>query len=348
MISNFVEFLKPIFKAQSPGSFWMPPQASTTASNVDFVFYFITGIAIFFFVLIVTLMVLFIFLYRRREGHKEQQTTTHNTTLEMVWTIIPLIIVIIIFYFGFKAFMDNAVIPANAYEIKVYGQKWNWNFMYPKTGHFDQDLHVPVDTPVKLTIISEDVTHSLFIPAFRLKMDAVPGRYTYAWFRANQEGEFPLYCAEYCGTQHSDMTAMVVVHPPGEFEKWLREASDFLKKMPPAEAGERLYQLRGCKQCHSIDGTSGQGPSLKDIWGEEQPLRDGSRVVVDENYIRESLLEPNAKVVAGYDAIMPTAQGKLSNEEIDAIIEFIKSIGSEHENNENENGNGETTQEESN
>ncbi len=331
--SSFRDYTNQI-QTQSSGSFWLPPQASDTASTVDFVFYFITWVGIFFFFLIVTLMIVFIFVYRRREGHKEQATPNHSLWLELTWSGIPTIIVLIIFYFGFTAYMDNTVIPANAYEINAYGRKWNWFFQYP-TGHMDSELHVPIDRPVKLVIISEDVTHSIFIPAFRVKMDAVPGRYTYAWFRATKEGTFPLYCAEYCGTGHSDMTTQVVVHQPGEFDKWLRDASDFLKELPPEEAGERLYNISGCKQCHTTDGTASTGPTFKEAWGKQVPLKSGGSVLFDENYARESILEPNAKIHAGFEAAMQTYQGKLTNQEIDAIIAFLKSLNKEEaENNE--------------
>lgn len=312
--------------AQGSGpTFWMPVQGSAEAGQVDSVFYLILWIALFFFALIVGLMILFIFRYRRRPGHDAEPSPTHNHALELAWTLIPSALVVVIFVFGFRKFLDMSTPPANAYEILVTGQKWKWLFTYP-SGYVDENLHVPVDTPIQLVITSEDVIHSLFVPDFRVKKDAVPGRYTKTWFRATLPGEHDLFCAEYCGTSHSDMLAKVVVHAPGEFEKWLADVSDFLDRMPPADAGAKLFGSRGCRQCHSVDGAAGIGPTLKGVFGHAQLLRDGSTVTVDENYVRESILEPQAKIAAGYEPVMPTYKGRLSDREITAIIEYIKSL----------------------
>ncbi len=306
-------------------SFWMPPQVSTTASGVDWLFYFILGISVFFFVLIVALMVLFVVRYRRRGNQRAEPSPHHNMALEVTWTAIPVVLVVIIFFFGFKGFLDMATPPANAYEVLVQGQKWKWTFTYPN-GYVDENLHVPVSRPVRLVMSSADVIHSLYVPAFRVKQDVVPGRYAKAWFEATEPGEYDLFCAEYCGTSHSDMIAHVVVHPPGEFEQWLEKASNFLDTMSPVEAGRKLYQVRGCQQCHSVDGSAKTGPSLLGVFGHSQRLADGTTVLADENYIRESILEPQAKVVAGFEPVMPTYQGRLSDAEIGAIIEFLKSL----------------------
>jgi cytochrome c oxidase subunit II len=316
--------------AESGRSFWMPPQASTHAADVDWVFHFIFYISVFFFVLIVAFMVLFIFLYRKREGHKEQESADHSTLLEITWSVIPLILVLIMFYTGFKTYMDMNIIPANTLNIYVTGQQWKWFFLYPNT-HVDDTLHVPVDRPVKLIITSDDVTHSLFIPAFRLKKDAVPGRYTTAWFNANQTGTFPLFCAEYCGTDHSDMQTIVEVHEPGGYEKWLEQAANIHQRMTPVQAGEYLYARRGCAQCHSIDGTANKGPSFKDLFGKEGGIKGGGIIKVDENYIRESILDPGAKVAEGYDNIMPPYQGKLKEEDLIGLIEYIRSLNTQKE-----------------
>jgi len=313
--------------AQSGGSFWLPSPSSTMASAVDNVFYFILWVSAFFFALIVVLMVAFVILYHRRPGVEPGASPSHNTLLEVAWTVVPLGIVIVIFYLGFVGYLDLRTAPREAYEIQVIGQKWKWIFKYPN-GHVDENLHVPVNEPVRLVMTSEDVIHSLFIPAFRVKMDLVPGRYTRTWFNAVEPGEHDLYCAEYCGTGHSDMLAKVVVHPPGEFQKWLAGAADFMKGKTPVQAGEEMYRRRGCGQCHSTDGTArpGGGPSFKGIYGHTAKLADGSSVEVEENYLRESILEPQAKVVAGYPAIMPTYKGLLTDQQITAIIEFIKSL----------------------
>lgn len=306
--------------------FWLPKSASTTAHDVDWLFNWITGIAIFFFALITVLTVYFVIKYRRRPGNEEAQPSSdHNQPLEITWTVIPMIIVVWIFWQGFTGFLHLAVPPENAYEVLVTGQKWKWLFTYPN-GTVDENLHVPVDTPVRLVLASEDVIHSFFVPEFRIKRDAVPGRYTKLWFQATEPGSYQVFCAEYCGTSHSNMLAQVVVHRPGEFEKWLEDASNFLDKMPPAEGGAKLFAQRGCKQCHSVDGKAGIGPTLKGIWAHEAVLRGGGSVLVDENYIRESIVEPQAKVVAGFEPVMPTFKGRLKDKEITAIIEYIKTL----------------------
>jgi len=315
-----------LFAVQTDGS-WMPVQASTGAPAVDRLFFFILWLSVAFFVLIVGLMVLFVVRYRRRAGRTAPDASpSHNTALELTWTIIPLILVIVIFAWGFKVFMDMSTPPGNAYEVLVTGQKWKWLFTYPN-GHVDENLHVPVDTPVRLVMTSEDVIHSFYVPAFRMKKDVVPGRYTKAWFRANKTGEYQVYCAEYCGTSHSDMLSMVVVHEPGGFESWLDKAADFLNTMPPAEAGAKLVAQRGCAQCHSVDGRGGIGPSFKGVFGHQVQLVSGPPLVADEDYIRESILEPQARVVAGYQPVMPTYKGRLKDAEITAIIEYLKVLG---------------------
>ena len=312
--------------AQEKPSFWLPRPASATAAEVDSVFALIYWISVVFFALIVGLLVWFVIRYRKRAGHEEAVgRATHNTALEIVWSVIPTLLVILIFWRGFKAFMDMATPPQNAYEVLVTGQKWKWSFTYPN-GYVDEMLHVPVDVPVRLVLASEDVIHSFFVPDFRIKKDAVPGRYTKAWFQAKAPGEHDIFCAEYCGTSHSDMRSSVIVHPPGEFEKWLDGAANFLDKLPPAEAGQKLYTSRGCAQCHSADGRAGIGPTFKRLWNHPVPLKGGGTVVADENYVRESILEPQAKIVAGFDPVMPTYKGRLKDQEITKIVEYLKSL----------------------
>ena len=315
--------------AQSAGSFWLPGQESTAAQMMDPVFYLILAICCVFFTLVVGLMVFFVVRYRRRPGIGPAESPSHHMVLEIVWTAIPLGIVAVIFYQSFLAYMDMKTAPPGCYEIRVSARQWKWQFIYPN-GHVDEDLHVPVDEPVKLIMTSEDVLHGLFIPAFRVKMDLVPGRYTSAWFRAVRPGVYELLCTEYCGDDHSDMLAAVHVHGPGEFEQWLSDAANYLKTLPPAEAGEILYTRRGCSQCHTIDGTAGTGPSFKGIFGETHDLADGGKVLVDEDYIKESILEPQKKVRAGFQPVMSTYQGLLSEEgpgnDIDALIAFIKTL----------------------
>ena len=308
------------------GTVWMPPQGSTAAPGVDRLFYFIFWISAFFFALIVVLAVIFVIRYRKRPGREAPaEVPTHNTPLEVAWTVIPLALVFVIFYFGFKIFLDVVTPPKNAYEIQVTAQRWKWTFTYP-TGHVDENLHVPVDTPVVLVMTSEDVIHSFFVPDFRLKRDVVPGRYNKMWFRATQAGSHDLFCAEYCGTSHSTMIAQVIVHAPGEYEKWLADASNFLAKLPPAEAGAQVFRTRGCLQCHSVEGKANVGPAMNAVFGSTVPTREGARLVADENYIRESILDPAASVVAGFEPVMPTYKGRIKDQEISAIIAYLKTL----------------------
>ncbi len=191
----------------------------------------------------------------------------------------------------------------------------------------DRELHVPNDRPVRLVLTSQDVIHSLFIPAFRIKKDAVPGRYNQTWFRPTRIGEYDLFCAEYCGTQHSGMITKVIVEDPAVFSSWLEKAGNFIDTMPPAEAGKRIYEKRGCAQCHSLDGTASTGPTLKNLFGEKVLLTDGTELIADENYLRRSIKDPGGEVVRGFENVMPLIN--LNDAEINVLIAFIKSI-SEH------------------
>ena len=311
--------------ANTNGSLWFPAPSSTGAADVDRLFFFILGICTLFFVLIVGLMTWFVWRYRSRPGHSPAATASHNNWLEITWSVIPAILVGVIFLWGFLGYVNARTPPDNSYEIQVVAKKWSWAFIYPN-GHVDNNLHVPVGRPVTLVMSSDDVIHSLYVPAFRLKMDLVPGRYSKTWFEATTVGEHILFCAEYCGTGHSTMNAKVVVHASGEFEKWLEEAANFMDDLTPVQAGEILYTRRGCVQCHSVDGSAKAGPSFKEVFGTEQRMSDGNTLVVDENYLRESILEPQAKVRQGYRPVMPTYKGQLNDEELSALIQYIKSL----------------------
>jgi cytochrome c oxidase subunit 2 len=313
------------------GSFWLPVQGSTVAPDVDSLFHFITGISLFFFVLIIGLIVWFLIQYRRRPGVEPQDSPHHNTVLELSWSILPSLLLVVMFYRGFTGYMDMRTPPDGAMEIMVNAKKWSWLFTYPN-GWGEPELHVPRDVPVTLVMTSEDVIHSLFIPAFRVKMDVVPGRYTKLWFNATEVGEFTLFCTEYCGTKHSDMLAKVVVHDSvAEYQQWLEKASDPYtqedgKPRPLAEVGAMFFNKRGCVQCHSIDGSVKTGPTFKGTFGTTQKLTDGTDVVIDENYVRESILNPMAKVCRGFRPVMPTFQGQLKDQDIGAIIAYLKSL----------------------
>lgn len=304
---------------------WLPEQASESAAEVDWVFAFITVICAVFFLGIVGALVWFVVRYRRLPGHEPKRKQHQSLWLEITWSAIPALLLVAIFAAGLSSFAGLSPTPDDAYEIRVIGKKWVWSFQYPN-GYIDDVLHVPADRTVSLVMSSDDVIHSMYIPAFRAKRDVIPGRYTKLDFEATEPGEFDLFCAEYCGTKHSDMITKVVVHPAGEFERWLEKASNFLETMSPADAGKALYQRRGCAQCHSVDGTQMVGPTFYDLYGQTAVMDDGEQLQVDDNYIRESILEPQAKARAGYRKVMPTYQGQLKDPEINALIEYIKTL----------------------
>jgi cytochrome c oxidase subunit 2 len=314
-------------------SFWMPSQSSSLAGEVDWIFYFIYWLSVFFFVLIVGLMIWFVLRYRRRQGQEAQPSPTHHTALELTWTIIPLILVIVIFYIGLKGYVQMRTVPQEPYEVMVTGQSWSWTFDHPNGAKEAGSLTVPLGRPVKLTITSTDVLHSVFIPAFRVKQDAVPGRYTSLWFTPTQPGIYDLLCAEYCGTEHSTMNALVRVMPQDAFDVEIEKLARWIDD--PAYSGEnlflagmRLYRGR-CNSCHLVSDERYTGPSFwnaHDDWGKARQLDDGSSVIVDENYIRTSILYPDQHIVATFTPQMQSFQGQLNEKEIQALIQFIKQL----------------------
>jgi cytochrome c oxidase subunit 2 len=315
-----------VLLAQQTGQFWMPPRASTTAGAVDWLFNLILVISAFFFSLIIVLMLVFVIRYRRRPGMEQKKAASHSTPLEVTWTLIPVGIVVYLFYAGFTTFMDMKTPPRNSYEVRVVARQWSWLFQYPN-GVETNELHVPVDRPVLLTMSSLDVIHSLYIPAFRVKMDIVPGRYTQTWFQAVKPGDYDLYCSAYCGTNHSGMITHVVVHPPGEFESWLDETERKSNNLPPAQRGARLFVRKGCASCHTVDGTPKIGPTLKGVYGSMVRIAGGPPVKADDDYIRESILDPDAKIVEGFESVrMSTFKGQLKEHEINELIEYIKTL----------------------
>jgi len=304
----------------------LPQQASTLAPNIDHLFWFVTGINVVFFALIAVLVVIFMRVYRRRGPNEVTPHITHNQRLEIVWSVVPLFILIGVFFWGFHGYVNAQIAPANAIEIQVTGKKWVWQFEYPDGMRTLNSFHVPVNRPVRLVLSSEDVIHSFFVPNFRIKKDAVPGRYTEEWFNATKPGVYQVFCTEYCGKGHSDMLAKVYVDNEADYQKWLVEGDEEIKKMPLPELGKLVHENRGCATCHTLDGSRGQGPSWKGIWGQVHTMSDGTQIKVDENYIRESVLEPQAHVVQGFEPIMPTFKGLLRDREILGVIEFIKGL----------------------
>jgi cytochrome c oxidase subunit 2 len=313
-------------KSPPSDDFWMPTNASTFAENVDGLYDFLYWLSVISCVGIFIVIAFFIVKYKaadRGQNEVGDNTSHHNTALEITWSVIPLFILIFVFVWGFKGFVEMRTPPKDTLEIHAKAMKWSWSFTYP-TGYQDPNLHVPIGKDVRIILRSEDVLHSLYIPAFRTKMDVVPGRYTDLWFNATKKGEYPIFCAEYCGTSHSDMLAKAFVHEAGGYEQWLAKADIF--EGTPAELDKKMYNERGCKTCHSTDGSKLVGPSWKGTWGAERKFADGSTGKVDENYVRESINDPSGKIVEGFAPSMPTYQGQLSDDEINGIVEYIKSL----------------------
>lgn len=304
----------------------MGEQASTLAPNIDNLFMFISAVNLFFFALITVLIVFFVRNYRRRSPNEITPHITHNNTLEIAWSVGPLLILIGIFFWGFHGFVAAQIAPANSIEIQVTAKKWVWQFEYPDGMRTLNDIHVPVNRPVRLVMNSEDVIHSFFVPAFRIKKDVLPNRYTEVWFHATKPGVYQVYCTEYCGKGHSDMLAKIHVDDDATYQKWLIEGDEEMKKMPLKELGQLVYENKGCATCHSLDGSRGQGPSWKGIFGQTHSFIDGTSAVVDENYIRQSILEPQQHIVQGYEGIMPTYKGLMRDRELLGAIEYIKSL----------------------
>ncbi len=302
----------------------LPKAATSHAVDVDNLYMFIFWLSVFFFVLVSGLIGLFVFRYRRRSENERTPNITHHLGLELTWSIIPLMLCLGIFFWGFRDYMNATVAPGEVMEINITGEKWLWTFEYPNGLRSIGSLHVPVGQPVKLIMQSKDVLHSFYIPEFRIKMDVLPNRYTEQWFESHEPGVYQVQCAEYCGKGHSQMNAKIYVDTPVKYEDFLENGDEEMRKMPLAELGKLLYETRGCITCHSLDGSRGQGPSWKGIFGADHKMSDGRTMKVDENYVRTSILQPQAMIVQGYEGIMPTYQGLLRDREILALVEFIK------------------------
>lgn len=306
-------------------SLLLPAQGSAYAHKVDDLFIFLVWLSVFFFVLVAGLAIWSVIRYRRKPGRKTPHITDHFG-LEMTWSVVPLLICIGIFFWGFHNYVQAQVAPNESLEITVTAKKWVWQFEYPDGTRTLNEVHLPVNKPVRFIMTSEDVIHDFYVPEMRVKMDVVPNRYTELWFQPTVEGLHRLTCAEYCGKGHSDMMGKVYVDNEEKYKKWVEEGGDEWKTMTPVQFGALLYETKGCATCHSLDGTrmQGGGPSWKGIFGKSEKLADGKEVVVDENYLRESMMVPSAKLVAGYENIMPVFQGLLREREISALIQFIK------------------------
>ena len=312
-----------MFSTSKAASTFMPPAASAIAERVNNLYEFLLIISFISCVLVIGGLAYFVVKYRRRSENDKTAYILHNTALEFLWSFIPFVLFMIVFVWGWMIFQDLRAIPKGGLEIAVEAQKWSWNFVYKNGRTSAGELYVPLGQPVKFIMSSKDVLHSMYLPAFRNKQDVVPGRYTAMWFQPDKLGTFQIFCTEYCGDQHSGMLAKMHVVPVEKFEAWL--ATDKYKGMPLADIGKGVYTT-SCKVCHSVDGTKGAGPSWKGIWMAKHQT-DMGEVVVDENYIRESIMNPSAKTVNGFaKGVMPTFAGQLSDQEVLGLIEFIKTL----------------------
>jgi cytochrome c oxidase subunit 2 len=303
---------------------WLPKSSSTIAQDIDYGFYWAYGVSVVFFVGIVGALVYFMWKYKRRSERDKTATVDHNTTIEILWSGIPFALTIVLFWIGLKPYIKAHVPPQDALEIQVTAQMYGWNFTYPNGLAVGNELVVPKGRAVKLVMSSQDVLHSLYIPEFRVKQDVVPGIYTTMWFEATELGETALLCTEYCGVGHSDMLATVKVLDAAGFSKWYQSGGG-VDNLPPAEKGQKIFESR-CKACHSVDGTRVQGPSFKGLFGKTEELEGGGTATVDENYLKESILNPGAKIVKGYPASMPTFKGLLKDKDVEALIAYMKTL----------------------
>lgn len=292
---------------------------------VNQVFFYILAITVFLLAVITFLMVYFVIRYHRKRSPQPAEIK-ENIWLEIIWTVVPTLLVLTMFYYGLTGFNFLKRAPQDAMKVKVIARQWSWLFEY-ENGLRSTELKVPVGKPIKLLLTSQDVIHSFYAPAFRIKQDVVPGMVNSLWFQSTEVGEFDVLCSQYCGLQHAKMLTKIVVLPEEEFKKWYQTGKEMEAKLPPS--GTQLFQERGCKACHTIDGTPGLGPTLKGLFGKTVTvLTDGKerKLVADEAYLRKSILEPNVDIVKGFPPIMPSLKGLLTDQEIDALVSYLKGL----------------------
>ncbi|HJU41949.1 MAG TPA: cytochrome c oxidase subunit II [Vicinamibacterales bacterium] len=299
-----------------------PEQASTFARDVDALYFFVLAVCAFFGLAVAVSVVYFGVRFRKTHAGEIGARIEGSLPLELLWSVIPTIIAMFMFGWGASVYYHLRRPPEEALQVYAVGKQWMWKFQHQEGQREINELHVPAGRPIKVTISSEDVLHSLYFPAFRTKMDAIPGRYTYLWFEAQKPGTYQIFCTEYCGTNHSGMIGSVTVLEPAAYQAWLQGG---VEGGTLAQRGARLFESLACNSCH-LDSGRGRGPSLKDIVGTTVPLQDGGTVVVDDAYLRESILTPQAKIVSGFQPIMSPFQGLISEENLIALIEHVKSM----------------------
>src|SRR5580658_3943655 len=297
-----------------------PDRASTAAGNVDALFIFLLIVSGLMTALIFTAVIYFAARYRRRKGVLAEQIEG-STPLEITWSIIPMFVFMAIFAWGALVYFKSHTPPRDSTEVYVVAKQWMWKLEHAEGQREINELHVPVGRDVKLIMTSQDVIHSFFVPAFRMKQDVLPGRYTVAWFRATKPGTYHLFCSQYCGTQHSGMIGSIIVQEPAQYEAWMNGGTTG----PLSATGEKIFAELGCATCHRSD-SQGRGPNLQGVFGKPVQLEDGRTVTADENYLRQCILDPGSKRLKGFQPIMPTFQGLVSEEQLNALIAYVKSI----------------------
>lgn len=323
MLSTLKSLLVRAVQAES----FMPTQATETAKHVDSLYAFLLVASIVSCAILIGGMVYFVIKYKRKTANDKTAYITHDTRLEILWSVIPLIIFLVVFGWGWMIYHDMRTVEEGALEMQVTGRQWSWEIEY-KNGVKSSEVVVPVGRPVRLIMTSTDVIHSFYVPSFRIKKDVVPGRYTTLNFKAEKMGDFHVFCAEFCGTSHSGMITRLKVVSQEDFDKWLTTEADSAS-LPLAERGKKLFQMK-CVACHSADKDEVKiGPSLFHLYSSDHAIEGGQVVKADENYIRESILNPQAKLSKGFPtsrAVMTSFQGQVSETEMTALIEFIKGL----------------------
>lgn len=304
-----------------------PPAASNWAREHDLLFYTLTGLTVFFTLIVMIAVIGFATYYRAGRKVDRSRPMYENLKLELTWTIIPLIMAVTFFFFTANLFVRMKTPPKDAYEIFVIGKQWMWHAEHTSGVRENNTIHVPVGKPVKITMISQDVIHALYIPAFRVQMHVVPGRYTQLWFTPTKAGSYHLFCNMYCGTQHSEMGGRVVAMEPKDFANWIANGGQSVAPMTMAQAGERVFNRLGCNNCHGAEDTL-RAPTLYGILGRQRIFSDGSKQVADETYLRESILRPWSRLTSGYDRSMPAYEGQVNETEVLQLIAYLRELGS--------------------
>jgi cytochrome c oxidase subunit 2 len=304
---------------------FFPERASANAADVDYLYFYLIAVTAVFTLLIFGLIAVFCIRFRRRPGNETGRPVRTRVLLEVAWIVIPLGLALVMFFWGASAFFPNNRAPADSLDVYVVARQWMWKLQHSEGPSEINELHVPVGRSIRLLMTSQDVIHSFYVPAFRLKQDVLPGRYTTLWFRTTRPGEFALYCAEYCGTKHSAMGGRVVVLSPEDYQRWLESGRS---QSSTVARGMRLFLSLGCADCHR-DAPDARGPSLTGLLGSRVLLQDGREIVADESYLRESILDPAARLVAGYQPLMPVFRGRISEEDLLYLVAYLRSLRSQ-------------------